>query len=147
MAKDTVIPVYRMIMGRHTDADGRRVKLPTPNNLRAIRLRNGIEELEGLPKKKNTEAMHDPQLCEWIKDQFHLEVSWYRFDTVQLRAIYSAVRVELWNKLAELEPVAGAERPLKGRKEDLELLPFADWFAAGNLPAFLKSRWKEAERD
>ena len=141
MAADTIIPVYRTIAGRHTDANDQPVELHLRNDLWAIRLRNGIEELEALSGNKDTVAIHDPQLCEWIKQEFSVEVFWYRFNTVQLTAIYSAVRVELWNKLADLDPVGLSELPRVTRNQILQPLPNAHWFRR-NLRAFWRKRWK-----
>jgi hypothetical protein len=136
---DTNIPVYRTVAGWHTDANDRPVELPS-DDLNVIRLRNGIEELEGLPRRKKTVAIHDAYLCESIREQFQIEVFWYRFNTVQLNAIFSAIRVELWNKLAALDPLAVSEVPLNARNEILEPTS-PEWFG-GNPRAFWRRRSK-----
>jgi hypothetical protein len=132
--------VYRTVSGQHIGLNGEPLVLSSGQTFFDVRLSNGVEELEVLPTGGATVAIHDPRLCDLVKKDHDVEVYWYRFNTVQLFAIFSAIRVALWNNLAELDPVEASQTLLIARKESIEPLPHSDLFGF-NLREFWK-RWK-----
>ena len=135
LTSDTVVPVYRTVAGQFSGISGEPLVFSSGQDFSQMLLRNGIEELETLPKSQGMVAIQDARLCELIKEQHNVEVYWYRFSTIQLVAVFSAIRVELWNKLAELDPVGMPQVPLTAREDIMQPLQNSDWFGV-NLREF-----------
>jgi hypothetical protein len=138
--RDTVVPVYRTVKGQHTDVTGTPLVVSSGQTFFEVRLSNGVEELEILPASGDTVAIHDPQMCDLVKQEHNVEVYWYRFSTLQLFSIFSAIRVALWTKLSELDPVEMPQALLIAREDVMESIPNIDLFGF-NLRAFWR-RWK-----
>lgn len=103
MDEDTIVPEYRTVVGQHADIFGR-VLVPPPDLsfINETRLRNGVEELEALVASRDTVVIHDPHMCELIKQHLSIEVYSFRFSTVHLVGVLSAIRIALETKLREL---------------------------------------------
>jgi hypothetical protein len=89
------------------------------------RLRNGVEELEALERNRHTVVIHDSHTCDLIKKHLDVEVYSFRFSSVLLRGILSAIRIKLADKLQNIGPdEATKSTTLQAKNEDiLELRP------------------------
>jgi len=134
----SLVPTYRIVAGQYTDRCGRPVTLFPEQDFSLIHLRNGVKELHELTENRGTVTIHDAELCELIHSEFQVEVFWYRFNILQLKSIFSAVRVELWNKIVDLDVVGESKSPLTSRGELSEPLWDAGWFGV-NIRAL--RRW------
>jgi hypothetical protein len=126
MTEDIVVPEYRTVVGQHTDIYGRVLMLPSDLAfVNETRLRNGIEELEALEASRHTVVIHEPHICDLIREHLKVEVYSFRFSSIYLRGITSAIRMELVEKLQKL----GADEEIESRtlptktEEILELRP------------------------
>jgi len=103
MDEDTIVPEYRTVIGQHADIYGRVLVLPQNISfINETRLRNGVEELETLVSSRDMVVIHDPHMCELIKQHLSIEVYSFRFSTVHLVGVLSAIRIALETKLREL---------------------------------------------
>lgn len=143
MAKDTVVPDYRTVMGQHADIFGRVLVLPADLAfVGETRLRNGVEGLETLARARDIVVIHDPDMCELIKEHLQVEVYSFRFSAVHLTGILAAIRLELSQRLAAFDGAASARghSPIKECDEILELRP--NFYGIGvNLRALWR-RWR-----
>jgi hypothetical protein len=84
-----------------------------------MRLREGIEELEGLAESRNTVVLHDAKLCELIQQHLGVEVYYFQFSATSLKGIFSAIRseaIERLNRLPQLPPLERARSRSRGMK-------------------------------
>jgi hypothetical protein len=89
-----------------------------------MRLRGGVEELEGLAESRNTVVLHDAKLCELIQQHLGVEVYYFQFSATSLKGIFSAIRseaIEKLNRLPQLPPLESALA--KPGNEILQLRP------------------------
>lgn len=147
LTDDTVVPKYRSVVGQHTDIYGRplvlRAKLSFINE---TRLRNGVEELEALRTKQDVIAMHDPSMCDIIREFLEVDVYSFRFSTVHLTGILSAIGMELEDHLAKLTSLQpDTSHPTAPPSEEiLELKP--NLYGVGIDLRALWRRWKSQTR-
>jgi hypothetical protein len=126
MSEDIVVPEYRTVVGQHAEIYGRILMLPSDLSfVNETRLRNGVEELEALVGSRHTVVIHDPHTCDLIREHLQVEVYSFRFSSVNLRGIISAIRMELVDKIQKLKTYEGIESTtLPQKNEDiLELRP------------------------
>ena len=124
MDAKVTVPEYRTVVGQHVDIYGRSLVLPA--NLAFVgetRLRNGVEELEELAGTRDTVVIHDPRMCELIKDYLKVEVYSFRFSRVNLVGVFSAIRNRLDVELHNLKPSNPRPRTVKADDEIFELKP------------------------
>jgi len=143
MDEDTIVPEYRTVVGQHADIYGRVLVLPQDISfINETRLRNGVEELETLVSSRDMVAIHDPYMCDLIKEHLHVEVYSFRFSTVHLIGILSAVRTELETKLRESNLIGTSqELNSKTKNEDiLQLRP--NFYGMGIDLRAVWRRWK-----
>jgi len=126
MGEDIVVPEYRTVVGQHADIFGRVLVLPSDIAfVNETRLRNGIEELEALESSRDTVAIHDPHTCELIRKHLGVEMYAFRFSSVHLKGVLSAIRMELVARLQRIHTsVAKEDLTLAGQGEEiLEIRP------------------------
>lgn len=103
MSQDVLVPEYRTVTGTHSDIYGQILVVPIDIDfINETRLRNGVEELETLRDSRDTVAIHNPGMCDQIKQHLEVEVYAFRFSAIHLVGILSAIRMELGDKLAAL---------------------------------------------
>jgi hypothetical protein len=103
LTEDTVVPEYRTVVGQHVDLYGRVLQVPSESSfINEMRLRAGIEELEGLADSRNTVVLHDATLCELIQQHLGVEVYYFQFSATSLKGIFSAIRSEAIDRLNRL---------------------------------------------
>lgn len=122
-----VVPEYRSVTGQHADIYGRILALPSNLSFVAeMRLRHGVEELEELAASRDVVVIHDPKMCELIKEHLGVEVYSFRFSRVHLVGVLSAIRDELEEKSRGLKSKP-TSKPLpsnpKPEEEIIELKP------------------------
>ena len=103
MDEQTIVPEYRAVVGQHVDIYGRVLMLPS--NLSFVdetRLRNGIEELEVLSTDRDMVTIHDPHMCELIKQHLEVQVHAFRFSSIHLTGVLASIRIELEDRLGPL---------------------------------------------
>lgn len=139
MGEDVTVPEYRAVVGQHVDVYGQVLMLePDFEFINETRLRQGVEELEFFAEKHNVVTMHDPQMCQRIREHLRTEVYAYRFAAVHVVGILSSIRTELAERLRHLQPLPGVEEP---RDEDVLMLR-PNFHGIGiDLPALWR-RWK-----
>lgn len=122
-----VVPEYRSVTGQHADIYGRILTLPANLNFVAeTRLRNGVEELEELAASRDIVVIHDPKMCELIKDHLGVEVYSFRFSRVHLVGVLSAIRDHLDEKSRSLKAKPkffSSHSPARQEDEIIELKP------------------------
>ena len=140
MSEDIIVPEYRTVVGQHADIYGRVLMLDSDLDfVNETRLRNGVEELEALEGSRHTVVFHDSHTCELIKKHLQVDVYSFRFSSVLLRGIISAIRLELVDKIQKLQVFeATTDTILPHKNEDiLELRP--NFYGLGiNLRALWK---------
>jgi hypothetical protein len=87
------------------------------------RLRNGVEELESLMASRNTVMIHDPDMCELIRKHLNIEVYSFRFSTIHLKGVLSAIRTEVETKLRKLKLTTIHEKSTSTGDEIFQLRP------------------------
>ena len=103
MQNDVEVPDYRSVVGVHYDLYGRPLILPADLSfIGETRLRNGVEELEGLSISRENVIIHDPTMCQLIREHLNIEVYSFHFSAIHLRGIIGAIRTELGERLSEL---------------------------------------------
>jgi hypothetical protein len=143
MNEEVVVPEYRTVVGQHADIYGRVLLLESDLAFVAeTRLRNGIEELETLTRTREIVTIHDPHMCDLIRQHLQVEVYSFRFSAVHLTGILSAVRTELSEKLVALDRVSNAVPTSASveAEEILELRP--NLYGIGIDLRALWRRWK-----
>ncbi len=122
MSEDVIVPDYRSVVGQHRDLYGH-LFAPGPDLefINETRLRNGVEELEQLACSKDTVSIHDPHLCQIIRDNLNVEVYSFTFSSTHVVGILSAIRSEFEDRLAQSLPIA--ERDADSEEEVLILRP------------------------
>jgi hypothetical protein len=125
MQNDVEVPEYRSVVGVHYDLYGRPLILPADLSfIGETRLRNGIEELEGLATGREKVIIHDPTMCQLIREHLNIEVYSFHFSAIHLRGILGAVRTELEGRLSKLNlPESGEERLTAPTAEVFQLRP------------------------
>ena len=125
MGEDIIVPPYRSVVGQHKDLYGR--ILPLSSELSFInetRLRNGVEELEHLLSSRDTVSLHDPHMCEIIREHLKVEVFSFTFSSTHLVGILSAIRSGLESRLASVTSLDSNDtRPAEPQEEVLMLKP------------------------
>lgn len=147
MGEEIVVPEYRTVVGQHVDLLGRVFVVP-PNFhfINETRLRNGVEELEALASSRDTVTIHDPDMCDLIRQHLKVEVYFFRFSPIHLIGVLSAIRTELQAKLKEFKPPNSTKARSEGRTEDiLQLQP--NLYGIGVDLRALWRRWKGSRRD
>jgi len=146
MGEDIVVPEYRTVVGQHYDIFGRILMLQSDLEfINETRLRNGVEELEALVNTREMVIIHDSHMCDLIKQHLKVEVYSFRFSSVTLTGVLSAIRIELAEKLEKLNKLhIIKDLQVKGKNEEiLELRP--NFHGIGiNLRALWR-RWRGAE--
>jgi hypothetical protein len=123
MTDDIVVPEYRSVVGQHTDIYGRLLVVPEELSfVNETRLRNGVEELETLLASRNVVVIHDPQMCELIQEHLEVQVYAFRFSTVHLAGVLSAIGLELEDRLQAIDPQMITDWSSEPPKEDQILL-------------------------
>ena len=123
MSEDITVPEYRTVVGQHRDLYGRVLQLePDLSFVNETRLRNGVEELEHLVHTKEMVSIHDPEMCQIIRDHMKVEVFSFSFSSTHLVGVLSAIRLALSTKLSTIE-AAVAALPPQIDKEFLMLRP------------------------
>jgi hypothetical protein len=124
MEKSTVVPEYRTVAGEHADVFGRTLVVPADLSfVNETRLRNGVEELESLMASRNTVMIHDPDMCELIRKHLNIEVYSFRFSTIHLKGVLSAIRTEVETKLRKLKLTTIHEKSTSTGDEIFQLRP------------------------
>lgn len=96
LTADVTVPEYRTVCGQHRDLFGRPLVLePNLAFVGQTRLRNGVEELEALERRRQAVLIQDPNICRLIKDQLGVEVHAFEFSPVLITGILGSVRTEL----------------------------------------------------
>lgn len=145
MTDETVVPEYRSVAGQHADVYGRLLVLEADLSfVGETRVRNGIEELEALARTRETVVIHDPTMCKLIKDHLDVDVYSFRFSTIHLTGIFSAIREELRRRLVELQRSkgAGVDINVSDTNKEIFLLKPNLWGIGVDLRA-LWTKWKE----
>lgn len=117
LTEDTVVPEYRTVVGQHVDLYGRVLQISADESfINEMRLREGVEELEGLSESRNTVVLHDATTCELIQKHLGVEVYYFRFSATSLKGIFSAIRSEATDRLTRLPQHTALEkvRPTPG---------------------------------
>ena len=103
MDEDVVVPQYRTVVGQHVDLFGRMFVVPPDLAIvNETRLRNSVEELEALKEGPDMLVVHDPHMCELIREHLQVDVHYFRFSRVHVVGILAAIQTELETKLGEL---------------------------------------------
>ncbi len=126
MNERVIVPEYRTVVGQHGDIYGRVLILPAELAfIGETRLRNGIEELETLARTRETVVIHDPHMCDLIRRHLDMDVYSFRFSSVHLTGILTAIREQLRESLAKIEGLAqsGATTSQIPDDEILQLKP------------------------
>jgi hypothetical protein len=124
MQKETVVPEYRTVVGQYADLYGRILCVPADFSfVNETRLRNGVEELEGLMASRDTVMIHDPGTCELIRQHLKVEVYSFRFSAMHLKGVLSAIRIEVGSKLQELKSATIDEKSTFRGEEIFQLRP------------------------
>ena len=143
MTDEIVVPEYRTVVGQHADIYGRVLMLPANLSfMNETRLRNGVEEMEALATSRDVVTIHDPHMCELIDQHLKVHVDVFRFSSVHLTGVLSAIRTELEDRLQALGPKIrhGDSVAADPGDEILELRP--NLYGIGiNLRALWR-RWK-----
>ena len=117
MSEEVTVPEYRTVVGQHRDLYGRVLQLePGLSFVNETRLRNGVEELEHLVRTKETVSIHDPGMCQTIRDHLNVEVFSFSFSSTHLVGVLSAIRLALSTKLSTIEAAARALPPQSGQE-------------------------------
>lgn len=143
MTDDVVVPEYRSVVGQHADIYGRPLMVPADLSfVNETRLRYGVEELEALSTTRDVVAIHDPHMCEVIQEHLNVQVYAFRFSSVHVTGVLTAIGLELEQRLSAVETRVKARGPaeLANESEILELRP--NFYGIGvNLRALWR-RWK-----
>jgi AbiTii len=81
MKENTVVPEYRGVPGVWYDDYDRALAITNPDLsfINELRLRHGVAELEGIATSTDTLAMRPPEFSKIIHNNFHVEVSIFKF--------------------------------------------------------------------
>src|SRR5687768_5981321 len=75
MNDKTNVPDYRVVAGQHFDLYGNLFVPPEGLGfLGTTWIRNGVEEIEGLISSRDMVTIHDPDVCEFIRQELNVEV-------------------------------------------------------------------------
>lgn len=100
---DIVVPEYRAVPGQHVDIYGNVLDVPVEFAfVNEARMRQGVEELQGLAKAQSMLSFHDPHLCKMIKESLGIDVYYFRFHPSSLAGMLAAIRSALRGKLAAI---------------------------------------------
>jgi hypothetical protein len=143
MADDITVPEYRTVIGQHVDIFGQVLILPSDLSFMSeTRLRNGVEELELLSSSRDIIAIHDPYMCELIKQHLDVEVYLFQFSRIHLIGVLTAIRTKLEDQLQMSNPAPRIADSIgdKNAEDIIELKP--NFYGIGiNLRALWR-RWK-----
>lgn len=139
MSERITVPEYRSVTGQHADIYGRILTLPSDLSFVAeTRLRNGVEELEELADSRDVVVIHDPRMCELIKEHLDVEIYSFRFSRIHLVGVLSAIRNNLDEKSRGLKPKAGSSSaPVRAEEEIIEIKP-----NIGGIGINLRALWR-----
>lgn len=146
MNDEIVVPEYRTVVGQHADIYGRVLILePELAFVGETRLRNGIDELEMLTQTRDTVTVHDPRMCDLIRQHLHIDVYSFRFSAVHLVGILTAIRERLRESLSTLAdfPESNSAHSEDTRDDILELKP--NLYGIGIDLRAMWRRWKGTE--
>jgi len=139
MGEDITVPEYRAVVGQHVNVFGQVLLLePDFEFINETRLRHGVEELEFFAEKHKVVTMHDPWMCQRIREHLHVEVYAYRFTAVHVVGILSHIRTELAERLRRLQPL----RVVEDTKLDEVLMLRPNYHGVGIDLRALWRRWK-----
>lgn len=140
MGEDIVVPEYRTVVGQHADIFGRVLVLPSDFAfVNETRLRNGVEELEALESSRDTVVTHDPHTCELIRKHIDVEVYSFRFSSVHLKGVLSAIRMELVARLQQINTSETKEDLTLAGQDEKILMMSPNFYGVGiNLRALWK---------
>ncbi len=143
MTDDIVVPEYRSIVGQHADIYGRPLIVEADLSfVNETRLRNGVEELEALSTSRDVVALHDPHMCEMILEHLKVQVYAFRFSSVHLKGILSAIALELEDHLCTLGPQTEVDDTRVSSTEDEVLKLRPNFYGIGVDLRALWRRWK-----
>lgn len=143
MGDDIVVPEYRTVAGQHADIFGRVLVLsPELAFVGETRLRNGVEELEVLARTRDIVAIHDPHMCQLIREHLQVEVYSFRFSAVHVAGILSAIRMELSEKLLALKVIEMSREPSAVVEQDEIIALRPNFYGIGVDLRALWRRWK-----
>jgi len=139
MGEDVTVPAYRTVVGQHADVFGQVLMLePDLEFINETRLRQGVEELEFFAERHNVVTVHDPGMCQRIREHLGVEVYAYRFTAAHVVGILSHIRTELSERLGPLEPLPTPKEP----RSEAVLMLRPNFHGIGiDLPALWR-RWK-----
>jgi hypothetical protein len=112
MGDDVTVPEYRTVVGKYLDASGRPyIVEPQLNFIQQTRLRNPVAELEALSTRGPAVTQEaEPWVRESIQQTFKADVYAFRYSTVHVEGVLSAIRLEMANRLAAA-PILISESP------------------------------------
>ncbi len=89
LTDDVNVPEYRTVSGQHFDDFGRRLDFEQSelNFVNTTILRYGVSDLEYMFEKGGSFSIRDPNMCEFIKSNFEVEVTQFSFDSKQIGGI------------------------------------------------------------
>ena len=139
MTPDVFVPEYRAVAGAHYDWMGRRLVVQADLAfINEIRLRNGVEELEGLLDGRETVVSHDPGMCEMLRDKLGVAVDTFRFSAVHVKGILASIRNEFSIKLNGSEVT---EAPMVEEEADIIQLKPSIYGFGIDLRALWRKLW------
>jgi hypothetical protein len=106
LTDDDEVPKYRTIAGQYVDKYKRPLVITTTGLefVNEIRMRNGVEELQLFSIKDKILNAQDPNMVEFLKNNFGFDVFAFRFSSVQIVGIISAIRTKFIDWLKEIQP-------------------------------------------
>ena len=119
-----MVPEYRTVAGQHQDIYGRTLVLKSDLAfVNETRLRHSVAEIESIANGQGPVAIHDPGMCDMIKEHLNVDVHAFEFSRSSLAAVLSGIRTELGDRLTTLRNQAGPDESADTSDEVLMLQP------------------------
>ncbi len=144
MTEQTVVPEYRTVSGQWFDKDGSRLAIPDASLafMNAIRLREGVPELEIFADVFGMGELWLPDLADLIRENLRVEVSVFRFNSRSVSQVLASIKAQLVDHVASHSHLLRRPpaRPKANSEDIVELRP--NFYGIGiNLNALLR-RWR-----
>lgn len=141
MRDTTRVPEYRVVIGQHVDEFGRVLQMASGLGfVNEFHLRQGVEELEEWARTRHTIRLQDPFSVDLIRQYFNIDISYFQFSATSLAGVFSAIRTEAAERLAQVTPVHNGAVFKQDRDEIIKLEP--NLYGIGvNLRALWRLWW------
>ena len=124
MSDATRVPEYRVVVGQHVDEFGRVLQMASGLGfVNEFHLRQGVEELEEWARTRHTIRLQDPLSADLIRQYFNIHISYFQFSATSLAGVFSAVRTEAAERLAQVAPAHNSAASKQDRDEVIKLEP------------------------